>query len=99
VETSGRNLLALIDDILDLSKIEAGKMDLAYRPMNPNTLFNEIENIFRIKTKEKGIEFIVRVDPGIPASLSMDETRLRQILFRFYLTWWAMRLSLRMKVM
>lgn len=81
VETSGRNLLALIDDILDLSKIEAGKMELAYQPMNPNTLFNEIENIFRIKTKEKGIEFIVQVDPEIPASLLMDETRLRQILF------------------
>lgn len=81
VETSGRNLLALIDDILDLSKIEAGKMELAYQPMKPNTLFNEIENIFRIKTKEKGIEFIVQVDPEIPGSLLMDETRLRQVLF------------------
>lgn len=81
VETSGRNLLALIDDILDLSKIEAGKMELAYQPMKPNALFSEIENIFRIKTKEKGIEFIVQVDPEIPGSLLMDETRLRQILF------------------
>jgi signal transduction histidine kinase/CheY-like chemotaxis protein len=81
VQTSGRNLLALIDDILDLSKIEAGKMNLVYHPMNPRTLFNEIEDIFRIRTKEKGIVFIIRVDPEIPNSLLLDETRLRQILF------------------
>jgi len=81
VQTSGRNLLALIDDILDLSKIEAGKMNLVYRPMNPRTLFNEIEDIFRIRTKEKGIDFIIRVDPQIPDRLLLDETRLRQILF------------------
>ncbi len=81
VQTSGRNLLALIDDILDLSKIEAGKMNLVYQPMNPRILFNEIEDIFRIRTKEKGIVFIVRVDPEIPNSLLLDETRLRQILF------------------
>lgn len=81
VQTSGRNLLALIDDILDLSKIEAGKMNLVYKPMNPRTLFNEIEDIFRIRTKEKGIVFIIRVDPEIPNSLLLDETRLRQILF------------------
>ena len=81
VQTSGRNLLALIDDILDLSKIEAGKMNLVYQPMNPRTLFNEIEDIFRIRTREKGIAFIIRVDPEIPNSLLLDETRLRQILF------------------
>jgi len=81
VQISGRNLLALIDDILDLSKIEAGKMNLVYQPMNPRTLFNEIEDIFRIRTKEKGIVFIIRVDPEIPNSLLLDETRLRQILF------------------
>jgi signal transduction histidine kinase/CheY-like chemotaxis protein len=81
VQTSGRNLLALIDDILDLSKIEAGKMKLVYQPMNPRALFNEIEDIFRIRTREKGIAFIIRVDPEIPDSLLLDETRLRQILF------------------
>lgn len=81
VQTSGLNLLALIDDILDLSKIEVGKMKLVYHPMNPQNLFNEIENIFRIKTREKSIDFIINVDPEIPESLIMDETRLRQILF------------------
>ncbi|MCP5052419.1 MAG: response regulator [bacterium] len=81
VQTSGLNLLSLIDDILDLSKIEAGKMKLVYHSMNPNALFNEIENIFRIRTREKGIDFIISIDSDIPPSLIMDETRLRQILF------------------
>lgn len=81
VQTSGLNLLALIDDILDLSKIEVGKMKLVYHPMSPQNLFNEIENIFRIKTKENNIDFIIDIDPGIPGTLIMDETRLRQILF------------------
>lgn len=81
VQTSGQNLLGLIDDILDLSKIEAGKMNLVYRPMSPIALFNEIENIFRIRAKEKGIDFIIRISPEIPKGLVTDETRMRQILF------------------
>jgi signal transduction histidine kinase/DNA-binding response OmpR family regulator len=81
VSTSGRNLLSLIDDILDLSKIEAGKMKLVYQNMDPRGLFHEIENIFSIKTKEKGIDFRINVAPDIPEGLLMDETRLRQILF------------------
>ncbi|MCK5055277.1 MAG: response regulator [Candidatus Aminicenantes bacterium] len=81
VMSSGRNLLSLIDDILDLSKIEAGKMELKNNPMDIRKLLDEIDNIFRIKVKEKGIDFIVRVDPEIPGSLLLDETRLREILF------------------
>lgn len=81
VQTSGRNLLGLIDDILDLSKIEVGKMKLVFKPMSPNALFNEIENIFRIRAKEKGIDFIIEIAPGIPRGLVADETRVRQILF------------------
>lgn len=81
VQTSGKNLLALINDILDLSKIESGKFDLVYRPMNPKRIFDEIKDIFKIKTEEKGIDFIIDVDPEIPVGLLMDETRLRQILF------------------
>jgi signal transduction histidine kinase/DNA-binding response OmpR family regulator len=81
VQTSGKNLLALINDILDLSKIESGKFDLVYKPMNPKRIFDEIKDIFKIKTEEKGIDFIIDVDPEIPVGLLMDETRLRQILF------------------
>lgn len=81
VQTSGKNLLALIDDILDLSKIESGKLKLVFGIMNPDRIFDEIQNIFKIKTEEKGIDFFIEVDPDIPNSLLMDEIRLRQILF------------------
>lgn len=81
VQASGRNLLSLINDILDLSKIESGKLSLVYRPMNPHQIFNEIKGIFKIKTEEKNIDFIINIDPTIPTGLLMDETRLRQILF------------------
>ncbi len=81
VQSSGRNLLALINDILDLSKIESGKLSLVYRPMNPHQIFDEIKNIFKIKTEEKNIEFVIDIDSDIPSGLLLDETRLRQILF------------------
>jgi signal transduction histidine kinase/CheY-like chemotaxis protein len=81
VQESGKNLLSLINDILDLSKIESGKLTLLYKPMAPYHFFSEIKNIFRIRTEEKGIRFIIEVDPDIPPGLLMDETRLRQILF------------------
>jgi len=55
--TSGKTLLGLINDILDLSKIEAGKIDLQYRPVDPQALFNDIARIFEIKIKDKGLRF------------------------------------------
>lgn len=81
VEMSGKNLLALIDDILDLSRIEAGKMDLVPQPMDPRGLMEEIEKIFRVRTKEKGIELNVNISNEIPEILCLDDIRLRQILF------------------
>jgi len=81
IQTSGKNLLFLINDILDLSKIEAGKLDIIRKPVSLNKLFNEIRNIFEIKTKEKGVSFIMEKEPEIPDILMLDEIRLRQILF------------------
>lgn len=79
--TSGKNLLSLINDILDLSKIEAGKMELVYEPVNPYAVISDIKQIFYIKTKEKNLYFDIYVDPKLPKSILMDETRLRQVLF------------------
>ncbi len=79
--TSGKNLLSLINDILDLSKIEAGKMELVFEPVNPYVIIADIKQIFYIKTKEKNLEFNIYVDPKLPKSILMDETRLRQVLF------------------
>jgi PAS domain S-box-containing protein len=76
----GKNLLALIEDILDLSKIEAGKMDIRWEPANPHGLCEDIAQIFAARTAEKGIEFHIEVSPELPQGLILDEVRVRQIL-------------------
>jgi PAS domain S-box-containing protein len=81
IKSGGKNLLLLINDILDLSKIEVGKYNIKFEPVNPFSLINEIRQIFSLKIKEKNLDFIVDVDPGIPSSLELDEIRIRQVLF------------------
>lgn len=78
---SGRTLLALINDILDLSKIEAGKLNLEYDAVQLKVLMTEIEHIFDNKIKEKKLKFYINVDENIPRILFLDEVRIRQILF------------------
>jgi signal transduction histidine kinase/CheY-like chemotaxis protein len=79
--SSGKTLLGLINDILDLSKIEAGKMEFQYRPVDPHALFGDITRIFATKIKSKGLKFITDIDENLPASLLLDEVRIRQMLF------------------
>ncbi len=81
IRSSGKSLLTLINDILDLSKIEARKMELHYEPVNPVSIFREIQDIFSLKMAEKGLEFIIEIAKDIPESLLLDEVRLRQIIF------------------
>ncbi|MGA1791920.1 MAG: ATP-binding protein [bacterium] len=81
IKTSGKNLLTLINDILDLSKIEAGKMELQYEPVDTHAFFSDIEHIFSVNISNKGLHFILEVAPEIPKSLLLDEVRLRQVLF------------------
>ena len=81
IQTAGRSLLALINDILDLSKIEAGKMRIELKVFNPHRLFNELGDIFMMTIREKDLDFFLDIDPAIPESLILDATRLRQILF------------------
>ena len=63
ITSSGRTLLTLINDILDLSKIEAGKLELQYEPVCVARLVDEIQKLFSIKAGEKGIKLIVEIDP------------------------------------
>jgi len=81
ITSSGRTLLALINDILDLSKIEAGKLELQYEPVSVARLVDEIQKLFSIKAGEKGLKLITEVDPKLPRGLMLDEVRLRQVLF------------------
>lgn len=80
IATSGKNLLTLINDILDLSKIEAGFMEILPGPVNPREVLNDMVSIYSFRAAEKGLELEVRVDQDIPEFLLLDETRLRQIL-------------------
>ncbi|QTA86055.1 response regulator [Desulfonema magnum] len=84
IRSSGKSLLTLINDILDLSKIEAGRMELQYEPVNLYSIINEIKHIFSLKISEKGLQFIVDIAKDIPQSLFLDEVRLRQILFNLF---------------
>ncbi len=81
IRNSGKGLLGLINDILDLSKIEAGKMDINFEPINPSAIIEEIRQIFLAKTSEKKLDFHIHVDSSLPESLLFDETRMRQVLF------------------
>ncbi|MEW5801393.1 MAG: ATP-binding protein [bacterium] len=81
IKSSGKSLLTLINDILDLSKIEAGKMELRYEPVNPYAIFHEIKDIFSLNISRKDLAFIMDIAPDIPESLLLDDVRLRQILF------------------
>ena len=80
VYASGTSLLSLINDILDLSKIEAGKMDLESIPFHLDTLLLETLSIFRLNAEQKGVELLTDVDKNVPEVLIGDPTRIRQIL-------------------
>ncbi|MDM8562855.1 ATP-binding protein, partial [Candidatus Marithioploca araucensis] len=81
IKAAGKTLLTLINDILDLSKIEVGQLELLYKVVNPNVIFNEIQQFFAVKIAEKNIDFLVEIDKELPQTLLLDETRLRQVLF------------------
>jgi len=81
IQSAGNTLLMLINDILDLSKIEAGKMLIQNKPTNLHDLFAEVGAIFAMNIKNKGLELHIVIDEDIPKSLLLDGVRLRQILF------------------
>ncbi len=80
IKSSGKTLLELINDILDLSKIEAGKMEIHSESLDLRAILEEIERIFELKIQEKGLDFIIDIDKNLPARLILDELRIRQIL-------------------
>lgn len=77
---SGKNLLSIINDILDLSKIEAGRMEVSLEPTDLKVIIDEVYQLFAPKIHEKGLSFEVEFDIDFPHSIIIDEVRLRQIL-------------------
>ncbi len=80
IVSSGKTLLTLINDILDLSKVEAGKLSLKYSVVDIQFILEDMQNIFSQKVDENNVNFIMDIDRDLPKALLLDETRLRQIL-------------------
>lgn len=81
IVTSGKTLLSLINDILDLAKIEAGKLDINLDPLDLRQLLEDIQQIFQHKADRQGLDLRLKIDETLPLSLLLDEVRIRQILF------------------
>jgi PAS domain S-box-containing protein len=80
VQSNADHLLTLINDILDMSKIEAGQMALELIPTNPVKLVEEVASMMRPRASSKGVDLRIVYDTSIPLSIQSDPTRLRQIL-------------------
>ncbi|HET9646268.1 MAG TPA: response regulator [Burkholderiaceae bacterium] len=80
IHKSGQHLLALINDILDLARIEAGRTELNPQPMNLFDFLQEVVNLMRVKADEKHLTFVFDAGPGLPEGVLADERRLRQVL-------------------
>ena len=80
IQSSGADLLTLINDILDLSKIEAGHMEIKPEPVAITRLTRDLSNLFRPVAEKKNLEFQIEVDPGCPGHVETDGQRLEQIL-------------------
>lgn len=80
VKRNGDLLTRLIDEILDLSKIESGKVELEFMDVNLLELVNDVTGVLSLQAQKKGIELKTQVDPSVPEKVITDPTRLRQIL-------------------
>ena len=80
IQGASKMLLALINDILDMSKIESGKMDIVPVEYNVGDMLSDVVNMIWVRAKEKGLEFHIDVDSAIPSQLLGDEVRIKQIL-------------------
>ncbi len=80
IRNSSNSLLSIINNILDFSKIEAGKLEIEDIDFDLSTTFDDIIDIFALKTEEKGIRFLPSLDPAVPQLLHGDPGRLRQVL-------------------
>jgi signal transduction histidine kinase/CheY-like chemotaxis protein len=80
INRSGRHLLAMINDVLDLSKIEAGRMECKPEPMCLHEMLADIATMFRVRTNDKGLRFLLDYAQDLPRYVRLDPGKLRQVL-------------------
>lgn len=80
INSSGADLLRLINEILDLSKVEAGKVELHLEEMPLTSMVSDLQRVFKGIAVEKGVSFLVDLDPALPETMLTDSHRLQQIL-------------------
>jgi len=80
INESAKNLLGIINDILDFSKIEAGKLSVESIDFNLDEVFDNLTNVISYKAHEKGVEFLLDIDPKVPIGLIGDPLRVGQVL-------------------
>lgn len=80
IQHAGNTLLHIINDILDFSKIESGKMEIVNEAYHLSEILHEITTMIRVRSDEKGLEFLYDIDDNLPDTLCGDEIRLKQIL-------------------
>ncbi|WP_047982323.1 response regulator [Ornithinibacillus contaminans] len=80
IYSSGHDLLALINDILDLAKIESGKVEILPNQVNLNKLVEDVESNFRAMAEVKGLDFTIELQDNLPTTIYSDEARIQQVL-------------------
>ena len=80
LRTSAEALITLINDVLDLSKAEAGKLELAHAPIELRRELEQVVGLFSGRAYDKGIEIAAHIARGVPATIQGDPIRLRQVL-------------------
>lgn len=81
ISSSGKLLLTLLNDILDLSKIEAGKLEISPHPADIMHSVDEMKMLFEEKAQQKGLDFVIEKPDSFPEKLMLDEARIKQVLF------------------
>lgn len=80
IQESGETLTAILNDVLDMSKIEAGKMEISPEPTSPASLLGDLHSLFEAAAAAKQLDFILSLDPALPAQVEIDALRTRQCI-------------------
>lgn len=81
IHSSSKSLLTLLNDILDLSKIQANEIEITFESMSFTNVIQDIEQVFKLRFIEKKLEFITLIDKNVPPNVLLDQVRIRQVLF------------------